>query len=97
MTCADTLLLQVVVYCTLLPVREKGDLALPAAVAAYLDKVAADPAVKAGSEQVCTAALQLPCQAVMMSLEAAAFATTAVLDHEVGGGLQPTQQAVRIV
>lgn len=39
-------------YCTLLPVRQKGDVVLPAAVAAYMDKVAAEPAVKAGTEQV---------------------------------------------
>jgi hypothetical protein len=44
--------LQVAVYCTLLPLREQGAVPLPAAVAAFLDKLAAEAAVKAGTEAV---------------------------------------------
>lgn len=39
-------------YCSLLPVREEGEVSLPAAVAAFMDKMAAEAAVKAGTQQV---------------------------------------------
>lgn len=46
---------QVAVYCTLLALREAGT-SLPPAVAAWFDKVAAAPQVKAGTEQVSSSA-----------------------------------------
>jgi hypothetical protein len=42
---------QVCVYCTLLPLQEAGG-QLPAAVAAFMQRVAGEAAVKAGTEQV---------------------------------------------
>eukprot|EP00879_Flechtneria_rotunda_P018008 GHRR01018873.1.p1 GENE.GHRR01018873.1~~GHRR01018873.1.p1 ORF type:complete len:777 (+),score=235.36 GHRR01018873.1:305-2635(+) len=44
-------LVDVCIYCSLLPVREQGG-SLPAAVAAYLDKVAEEPHVQAGTKQL---------------------------------------------
>lgn len=45
------LLVQVAVYCTLLPLREQGTV-LPTGVAAFMDRLAADAAVKAGADMV---------------------------------------------
>jgi hypothetical protein len=47
------LLLQVCIYCTLLPLRESGQ-QLPAAVSKFMDAVGGQPAVKAGTQQVST-------------------------------------------
>jgi len=49
--CYLLICLQVCIYCTLLPLRASGA-QLPKAVSAFMEQVAGQPAVKAGTEQV---------------------------------------------
>ncbi|WIA39334.1 hypothetical protein OEZ86_005446 [Tetradesmus obliquus] len=64
-------LADVAVYCTLLPLREQGAVALPAAVAAFMDKLAAEAAVKAGTDALLGGA---PAGALLACFEADAAA-----------------------
>ncbi|KAF6255958.1 tRNA synthetases class I (M)-domain-containing protein [Scenedesmus sp. NREL 46B-D3] len=64
-------LADVAVYCTLLPLREQAAVALPAAVAAFMDKLAAEAAVKAGTDALLSGA---PAGALLARFEADAAA-----------------------
>jgi hypothetical protein len=75
------------VYCTLLPLCEHGAVPLPAAVAGFMDKLAAETAVKAGTEAVSSRQQQQQ-REPLLTAEAAVKASTDATTDKAAVALQ---------